>query len=296
MRVLLIAFSCVASLLGQATALDLIHISDTHVADFRGVHPDLAAARRSNAESYGKFESFAAEFARGPRATLVHTGDIVDAVCFDGAEGKDVYGQISLVKRALAPVRHPYYLALGNHDVECYRRDPAKAGALRGDQSVAAATRALWAKEFRFFRKRSYYSVPLRVGRTRYRLYMLDNGQSFEQGGRPFFVEQMAWLGQQLRKRPQERAIFALHIPLGEDERSRLLKEVLAQGPDKSILLCGHRHSDQVDRLSFGAREGLSVRTAAMFKGPAMWRRIRLFEDRVEIYETGPAAKVLATY
>jgi predicted MPP superfamily phosphohydrolase len=276
--------------------IDLIQISDTHIADFRGVHPDLVKARAANATSLAKFEDFADEFAKGPKATLVHTGDIVDAVCFDGADGKPVYGQIDLVKRVLRRVRHKHYFALGNHDVECYRRDAARPASAIGDQSVATEARRLWGREFGFLRKSSYYSVPLKVGRQRYRLYMLDNGQALERGGREYLLRQMAWLRAEMRKRPTERVIAAVHVPITNDERSRFLRESLLEASGDVLLLCGHLHSDQLSRLEGNGKSILSVRTAAMMGGAGKFRRIRLKETGVVVYETGPSEKVAATF
>lgn len=296
-------FLCVWVLAAGAAEkfVDLIQISDTHIANFEGVHPDLVKARAANATSLAKFQEFADGFAKGPQATLVHTGDIVDAVCFDGADGKPVYGQIDLVKKVLQPVRHRYYFALGNHDVECYRRDAAKPASPISDQSVAAETRKLWGKQFRFLKKRSYYSVPLKVGKARYRLYMLDNGQAFAQGGKDILVEQLAWLRAEMRKRPAEKVIAAVHVPITNDERSKLLREALLDAPGNVVLLCGHLHSDQVSRIEGSRIEGngktiLSVRTASMMGGPDRYRKIRLREDGVDVYETGPAGRLALTF
>ncbi|MEJ1937031.1 hypothetical protein WDZ92_43115, partial [Nostoc sp. NIES-2111] len=65
----LLFFCGLALSLGLATAaepfVDLIHISDTHIANFTGVHPDLAQARASNATSLARFQEFAQSFAQG---------------------------------------------------------------------------------------------------------------------------------------------------------------------------------------------------------------------------------------
>lgn len=298
MRLLL--FCGLALSLGLATAaepfVDLIHISDTHIANFTGVHPDLRQARASNATSLARFQEFAQSFAQGPKATLVHTGDIVDAVCFDAAQGPPVYGQIELVRQVLRPVRHPYYFALGNHDVECYRRDPAKPTSPISDQSVAPQTRQLWGKHFRFLKKRTYYSVPFRVAKTRYRLYVLDNGQAFSQGGKDILVRQLAWLQQEMRRRPQEKPIVAAHVPITKDERSRLLQEALLAAPTNVVLLCGHLHSDQIDRIEANGRTVLSVRTGALMRGADHYRRLRLTATGIEVYESGPQGKLLLTF
>ncbi|MDX2268173.1 MAG: metallophosphoesterase [Bryobacter sp.] len=295
---------CFASLLpAQQPYFDLIHISDTHIADFAGVHPDLKQARRANLDSLSTFETFSRNFSRtiaqSPRTALLHTGDIVDAVCFDGEAGQPVYGQIEFVKRTLAPLAYRSYLALGNHDVECYRRDTSTPPRAIGDQSVAAQARSLWAKQFRILRKRTYYSVPLKVAKTRYRLYVLDNGQSLDAGGREFFVSQMAWLEKELLRHPQERPLIAMHIPLNpaaaNDERSRMALQALRAAKLSAVVLCGHRHSDALETFDNFGQKIVSVRTAALSRGPDTWRRIRLYADRVEVFATGPVGTVLAT-
>lgn len=264
---------------------DLLHISDTHVASFAGVHADLAQARNTNAKSHERLDEFVAAVNRLPRkATVVHTGDAVDAVCFDGANGAPVYGQIELLRRGLRPLKHKLHLALGNHDVECYRRNAATPGKAVGDQSVAAEVRKRW-------RKRSYYATSI----GRYRLILLDNGQAFESGGRPYFTRQMEWLTRELAKRPKTPTVIALHIPLTADERSTMVLDVLREAGQVKLVLCGHRHSDSLDWLTLGERKLLQVRTAALFQSASHWRRIRLWPDRLEVSATGEPERILAT-
>ena len=263
---------------------DLIHISDSHIIAFAGVHPDLAAARKTNANSLAVLEQFVDAANRLPKSTIVHTGDIVDAVCFDAAAGPPVYGQIEAVRRTLKRLRHKYHLALGNHDVECYRRDPARPGSALDDQSVATDARRRW-------RHRTYYATSI----AGYRLIVLDNGHAFESGGKPFFEQQMKWLARELRKHRQQPAIIALHIPLAVDERSTMVLNVLRDAPQVKLVLCGHRHTDQVEQLTLGQRKLLQVRTAALFRGPGTWRRIRLWPGRIEISATSAPDQILET-
>ena len=262
---------------------DLIHISDTHVTSLAGVHPDLAKARAAMAGSLATLNQFVDAVNQLPKATVVHTGDAVDAICLEAAAGPSVYGQIDLWRRAMGRLKHKYYLALGNHDVECYRRDPLK-GTAAGDQSVADDARRRW-------RQKSYASRAVGA----YRLILLDNGQAFETGGKPYFERQVRWLRAELRKRKNTPTLIALHIPLASDERSAMVLAAVKDAPQVKLVLCGHRHTDAVDWIALGERKLLQVRTAALFKGPGTWRRIRLWPDRVEVSATGEPERILET-
>jgi 3',5'-cyclic AMP phosphodiesterase CpdA len=272
---------------------DLIHISDSHTARLDGVRPELAQLRALHRDSQTKLERFVEIANAMPAVTVVHTGDIVDATCFDGASEREVGGQIVPVRQALARLRHPFHLALGNHDVECYRYDPAKPKSPVGDQSVAKRARREWGRNFAALRKRTYYSSAIAPG---YRLYVLDNGHSLEaKGGRAFFNKQMKWLRRELRRYPRERAIVALHIPVAADPKSDALKAVLRGAPQVAMILCGHRHTHAVDWLDLGERKVLQVRTGALYNGAESWRRIRLHADRVEVSVPGEADRVMET-
>lgn len=283
------------SVLAILLAADLIHISDTHVSNLEGVHPALAKLRASNASSLGHFEKFIDRVNQEADVTIVHTGDIVDATCFDGvAGGKSVGGQIGLVARAVEKLKHPIHFALGNHDVECYRYDPAQPAKPVGDQTVAHEARREWGGRVKALRRRSYYSVPLAHG---YRLVLVDNGQSFDVAdGRAFFEKQMRWLRRDLRKHRRERAILALHIPVGDDARSRLLKDEMAKAGNVALVLCGHRHTDDFNPVTLSdGKQVPQLRTAAMFKGPQTWRRIRITGEGLQISATGEPERIIAT-
>lgn len=271
---------------------DLVHISDTHIAQLDGVRPELAQARALHRESLAKLERFVSVANGMTTMTLVHTGDVVDATCFDGASLREVKGQIEAVTAALARLRHPYHLALGNHDVECYRYDAAKPATPRGDQTIAQRARKDWRRQIAGLRNGTYYSSLVAPG---YRLFVLDNGQALDvRGGREFWTKQMRWLRRELQKRP-ERAVIALHIPVAADERSELLKAELRRSERVALILCGHRHTHAVDWLDLGSRKVLQVRTGALFQGADAWRRLRLWSDRVEVSAPGEPGRVMET-
>ena len=286
----------VLALAGEDRYFDLLHISDTHVARFPGVHPELIHARTLFRGTGAQLERFVAEAAQIPNSRVVHTGDIVDAVCFDGDEGRPpVYGQIEFIQKLLAPLPQPPLLVLGNHDVECYRRDPKKRDTAVGDQSVAAESRRLWGKAFPALSKGTYYSERITIAGRTYWLIALDNGESLAGAGQRFFDQQMRWFERELKRRADDPAIVALHIPIANDSKSESIKQRLARSDRVRLILTGHRHSDLIDTVEAGARRIRQVRTAGMQYTASNWRRIRLHADRLEISATGSPEKLLDT-
>src|SRR5262249_29263535 len=108
---------------------------------------------------------------------VVASGDLIDAWCFDGAPSRPpIHGQVELFRSLVAKSPAPFYPALGNHDIECYRYTEG-ATAPVGDQSVKAETRQTWKSNFEIFQNGTYYSFRRQVGKTAYRFLMLDNGE-----------------------------------------------------------------------------------------------------------------------
>jgi 3',5'-cyclic AMP phosphodiesterase CpdA len=275
-----------------ACGADLVHVSDTHVARFEGVHPALRLLRIMNAGSLGLMEKFVAEVNAMPAVSVVHTGDIVEAVCLDAKEGPAVRGQVDAAMEVLGRLRHPLYLALGNHDVECYRHDPARPTMAIGDHSVASEARSEWGEKYARMRERTYYGADLGEG---YRLVMLDNGQEWSAAGKEFFAKQMEWLDRELRAQAKARVVIGMHIPMAKNERSDELMRVLRRHANVRLILCGHQHSDDLSWVEMGTRKVLQVRTAALNRGPGTWRKVRLLKDRVEVYATGEAERLVET-
>jgi 3',5'-cyclic AMP phosphodiesterase CpdA len=271
-------------------ATEILHVSDSHVANFEGVKPALRFLRLMNAGSLGLLERFVAAANSLPAVHVIHTGDIVDATCFDSPDGTPIRGQIPLALRTLAQLRHPYHLALGNHDVECYRHDSARPGVAIGDHSVADEARREWGAAYAPMRRSSYYSAALT---TRYRLVVLDNGQEWSAAGKAFFAKQMAWLDEELRRHRGVHVLIAMHIPLAANERSDELLRVLRRHANIRAILCGHQHSDDVSSQMIGNQRVYQIRTAALNRGGNTWRRLRLLEDRMEVYATGEPEQLL---
>jgi hypothetical protein len=77
-----------------------------------------------------------------------------------------------------------------------------------------------------------------------------------------------------------------MHIPLGDDDVSDSIRSTLAKAP-VALVLAGHTHGNVIRALGVGRGGAIELRTAAFGDGAANWRRVRLFEDRIEVYGTG---------
>lgn len=272
--------------------VDFVHFTDTHVIKLDGIHPEIAAVRGMYKDSRGHLEQFVGAFKPGSAAFAIHTGDMIDAWCFDTAGSAPVYGQIENFKRPASKLPVKMYPVLGNHDVECYRRNPRDPKAPVGDQSVAAQTRQAWRKALPGFKKGTYYSFVKKVDGTRYRFAILDNGEAAQSN----LTAQMAWLSAELKKYPDDKFVLALHIPIGTtDLFSKSLGAAVGGSTNVVMILCGHRHTDDISPIALGASKPMQVRTSAMFKGADQWRRIRLHRDKIEVSATGAPEKVAAT-
>ena len=268
-------------------SLDFIHITDTHVSRNEGVHPKIVAARAGHSQAGENLASLLDQLQTKIHAGfVVHTGDAIDAYCFDGAASVPVGEQIEHFHTMIERLPLPVHIALGNHDIQCYRRFEGRDSPY-ADQSVAARARRAWQNAFDCFKEgRTFYSVSHQVGSANYRFLVLDNGENHSSGF-SFYQEQFAWLKEQLTRNRTDPTILAMHVPLGDNKFSEEVKTLLAQADNVVLSLAGHRHTDALEEISLGKRSLPQVQTAALSLAADNWRRIRLYEDRIEVSETG---------
>jgi hypothetical protein len=267
------------ALASLATALDFVHLTDTHVTDQRGALPAIATARWHLRDSHFNLEHVLDRF-NGPSAPafLLITGDLIDAYSIEGAGP-----QIDFFRKAVERARTPLFLVLGNHDLTRF----GKAGS----PLVADEARAAWRQAFPVFKDGTYYAFRKQEGRTNYLFLALDNGQSADVNP-AYAARQIAWLKEQIAARPRDTVILAMHIPLGRDAFSVLLKEAVAGTPSVVLALAGHRHTNAIEDIDLGARRLTQVRTGGLFLDEANWRLIRLMEDRIEVFAPGQSTEV----
>lgn len=283
LRLSLLLLASLGGLLAAADPLEFLHVTDTHVIDARGVHPSIAAQRRHLHSAAANLQSFFDTLSAQPPAFVLVTGDLIDGVSFQGAEGDTRAGQIELFAKMIARGPVPVYLALGNHDVQRYTVDAA-ASKPAGSDASAAADRAAWRAAAPCFRDGTYYAFQRRAGSTTYRFLVLDNGSLKD---RSFAEAQWRWLEKQVRQAGDDPLIVALHIPLDQSPASAPIREILARAPNVALVLAGHKHSNAIEEISLGDHGVTQVRTAIFATNPASVRAIRLFEDRIEIGATG---------
>lgn len=277
-------------------SLDFIQLSDTHIFDPKGVAAPLVKARQRNFDSERRLGALLAA-PPVPASFVVITGDLVDAFRFTAADGGLVGGQVEGFFRAVAKSRVPLYLTLGNHDIEQYRV-AADGVTAAGDQWLAGAARAYWTKTAECFHDGTFYEFAREVGRTRYVFLMLDDGyvaSASTQRPPPVTIahEQLYWLRRRAEANPGAVLILAMHIPFRGDANSQAIRQAVAEAPNVAMVLAGHDHRDQINDLELGASRAVQVQTAGLGDRANNWRRIRLLEDRIEVYETGSNAKVI---
>ncbi len=273
-------------------SLDFIHLTDTHVCDLHRAAAGLAAARdhfEPSAESLlSFFEAFSGEASRPYRpAFFLITGDLIDAFRFRGAGGEWVEGQVETFRRVAERSPAPLYLALGNHDI-------MELGLANGrpdpDESAAAEARAAWRASAPCFKGGTWYTFEKQVGATSYVFVVLDNSYTEDAMAK----EQLAWLKRQAEQQGARAMILAMHVPLGEDAQSKSIKAALAPAR-VALVLAGHNHANVIDLVAVGRKAAVQVRTAAFGYGRSQWRRVRLFQERVEISSPGNPERVEKT-
>lgn len=205
-----------------------------------------------------------------PLDAVVITGDLFDLpeqIEEDGPE-------FAKIMRGL---RHPWYVALGNHDVEGRQvsRRRKRIGEILGDHGLGKSTE-------------SWYQVPLGPGLRLIVLDSTDNGEVDYLTWRGHFSERQGkWLDDVLGTLRGEMVVIALHHPpvapyplmnalkFQVPDRRRL-KRILARHENVSMMLCGHFHMSGC--LPFG---NVGVMAGpALVEHPHFYRIFELYPDR----------------
>lgn len=290
-----IAAAFLAASLFAAAPVEFWQITDTHLMRLDGVEPALIKVRRHYEGSTPALERFFSRIRKGGLpAFVLHTGDIIDAYRFDGQSGKIVEGQVEHAKAVLARSPAPLYLTLGNHDIQHYRRAGEKVVADRG-ADVAGAARREWRQAAACFRDGTYYAFTRRSGKTEYHFLVLDNGERVPPEESPFLASQLAWLEKELAARRNGPMIVAMHIPLAQDKVSEAFARVLSKSPRVELILAGHRHTNGIEEVPLGGRIVPQIRTSAFAIDERDFRRVLLWEDRIDVFATGKPEQIEKT-
>ena len=270
-------------------SLEFFHLSDTHISNPVGVHSQIKPTLDAKRDSSAHLTAALDRLARVSAGFIVITGDLIEGFRFAGAEGQAIGGQIEAFVKLIDGSRVPIYPALGNHDLTGYRPGPGKPVA---DQRVAGESRKRWSELVPSFREGTYYAFTKQVGQTAFRFLMLDDGEAV--GLDPAFAAaQAAWLKRQVTEHPRDVVVLALHIPLGTAPYGQELRAAIAGARNVALVLAGHRHNDGFEDVDLGTRTLPQVRTAALFLSDANCRRIRLYQDRIEISATGRPEEIV---
>lgn len=226
--------------------LRVAHLSDLHFAlEPRSGWPKGPDLMRRTVQALNRLDLDA----------VVLTGDIFDQSDHDSET-------LSAFRRELRPLRHPWFAALGNHDVESLRADLARRRLIDalGDHGLSHSG-APW------------YTVPLPHG---HRLVVLDTTDSAEESyqgwqGRLGRV-QAQWLRRTLKRHDDEHIVVAMHHPpfqalpftqalrFAERDARRVTRALATAGTNVLGALCGHYHhaaSSSIGNLAVHATQAL---------------------------------------
>ena len=268
------------------SAVEFVHLSDTHVTNLKIAHPGLAAALEVKKDSTARFSRVLDSLHRDiSPAFILITGDLADAYAYEDAGGRLVYRQIEVFQAIFDRSPIPIFPVLGNHDITQYHYAADKPQPVT-DQSAAADARREWRRFIPKFQGGTYYTFRKMAGGTGYLFIVLDDGEAKGLNGQ-FAATQLAWLKEQISAHPRDAIILAMHIPLAQAPFWEGLKRILAESPNVLLSIAGHRHSDSVEDVDLGPRRLTQVRTSALFMREGNWRKLRLRPDRIEIFATG---------
>ncbi len=291
--------------------LTFIHISDIHICNLRGYHPDFVQRRQHFGNGMAVFQEFLSTVPSEVKADMVIiTGDNVDFYEAETENGGMLDTQIEQYARLLDISPVPVYLTLGNHDIASYRITPGPWSG--NNQLEAGRARAAWMRNVPCFRDGTYYSRVYKIDTMTFRFIFLDNGyystEEISDGELNFTIDpyQLRWLDAQLNASDSDVEIIFMHIPLpnGKPAENEILTEamsvysqktdlfnlfsVLEKNSSTALIFGGHNHINLINRYSLPDSKILTqVRTGAMGYDAANWRLIRITGDKILISKAG---------
>ena len=303
-----------AELTAEKASFAILHLSDTHVCQLAGAHPQLAQKRQRYDKS---FESLRRALKVLPKRVgadaVVITGDMVDSWEIESPQGNLLTNQVERFASAASPVRVPLWLTLGNHDIRTHavsQRIESRKGNPSTLQPHAEAARSAWVRGMQCFRDGAYYYRDIRVGETPWRLYFLNDGYYLEDDplGNLWDLAQLYWLENELDKSPERKAILFFHIPLPVDDTNgdgihfkkppegwpfpdshqKGILKILNEHPSVVAAFVGHNHDNIVEDIPLPAGHKVTqVETGAFALDTDNWRVIKIGERGVSISKPG---------
>ncbi len=290
----------------QNDTLKVIQISDIHLCNLNGYHPEFVKLRQHYGDGINPLKEFIEKRPTqlGVNAVVI-TGDLVDYYEAETEKGNMLGTQIEQFASIYSKSDVPIYLTLGNHDITTYwMNDSAKIEKFQLD---AQRARAAWIRNISCFREGTYYSRSFQVNETTYRLLFLDNGYSLGNGS---YIDktQLDWLEGQVKQFADEPVIIFMHkyfpVPdlngdgivfsskqtllLDEQTCARGFLKILNENQNIKALFCGHGHKNVSEWMLFpSGHKILQTETAGFARETTNWRLLKYTADKIIVCSPG---------
>jgi 3',5'-cyclic AMP phosphodiesterase CpdA len=292
--------------LAQNDTLSVIQISDIHVCNLNGYHPEFVKLRQHYGDGMTPLTDFIEDKPQQLQTNaIIITGDLVDYYEAETAKGNLLGTQIEQFATLYSSSDVPIYLTLGNHDITTYWINDSLE--IEQSQLDAHRARAAWIRNISCFREGTFYSRSFQVNETTYRFLFLDNGYSLENG---FYLDktQLDWLNGQVKQFANDPVIIFMHkylpvpdlngdgivftdkqtLSLDEQTCSRGFLKTLNENPNVKALFCGHGHKNVGEWLTFPAgHKILQTETAGFANDTNHWRLLKFTDNKVIVCSTG---------
>jgi 3',5'-cyclic AMP phosphodiesterase CpdA len=290
----------------RSPGLTFVHISDIHVCNLTGLDSRFIEKRKHFGSGPQTLKRFLDSVPTAVRAdAVVVTGDLVDFYEAQAGDGTMRSGEIEAFAQLVRSSAVPLWLVTGNHDLSSFWFEGAE---LRSGQHNAEQARATWIRNVRGFENGTWYSLVRRVGKTTYRLIILDNAYGADVPGDLADRAQLAWLNWQLAQGKGDTNLIFMHIPLtvgdtnGDgirfnapppgwpfpDTYRQGLMKILNENPSVAALFVGHQHRNVIEDMPFPAGHRIAqIQTGNLQMDPANWRVVLLKEDEISVSVPG---------
>jgi 3',5'-cyclic AMP phosphodiesterase CpdA len=290
----------------QNDTLRVIHLSDVHVCNLDGYHPEFVKLRKHYGDGMIPLQNFIDKIPQEMQANaVVITGDLVDYYEAETVKGNLLGTQIEQFASIYASSAIPIYLTLGNHDITTYWINDSQAK--EQSQLKTNEARAAWIRNLSCFRDGTYYSRPFKVNETTYRFVFLDNGYSLGNGA---YLDkpQLDWLDGLVKEFADDYVIIFMHkyfpaqdlngdgivfsnkqtLVLNNQTCSKGFLKILNENPNIKALFCGHGHRNVSEWMLFpSGHQVLQTETAGFAGNFKEWRLLKFTNEEIIVCAPG---------
>ncbi len=292
----------------QTDTLKIIHTSDIHtVFSLDNCNPIFYNLRKHLIGASDSLKNF---FATVPQKTnasaVVITGDLIDYFKADDINGNKIGNQVEQFATLSENCPVPLYLTLGNHCLTSYginKKDSSK----QQTQIYADKARADFVRNFSCFKHGTYYKKEIQVGKTKYHLFFLDNGNSIPSDW--INKTQLAWFKNEIEKVGNEPVVIFQHkyFLVGdingdgiyfkknkptdwpkEENCSEGFMKVLNEHKNIKAIFLGHGHKNTWEGIKFPSGHIIyQIETSTLYNKSSNWRLIKFTEDAMIVNKAG---------